>query len=180
VKKEEFYEILGSIDEDYVNQARCLPRKARRFRAAAVCAAAVVMLALLGLRRPATPVPPVSTEETAFSQRYIYRIDEGPFAPYLGGKVIAKDRIGEKLLDVTLTAGWQGPEGQWFSTEHLRGQIYAIRDIPAETAVALKFLDQGEAITTTHYYVILNPEADLSPVAEYVIREDVSADPGEE
>jgi len=44
----------------------------------------------------------------------------------------------------------------------------------------LKFIDQGEAVTTTHYYVIMNPRADLAPVAEYIITPITSNNPGEE
>ena len=36
-------------------------------------------------------------------------------------------------------------------------------------AVAIKFLDKGDGVTDTHYYVIMNPEADLSVVEEYII-----------
>ncbi len=55
------------------------------------------------------------------------------------------------------------------TSEKLRGEIYSITGISNDVAVALKFLDKGEAVTTTHYYVILNPGADLTPVAEYII-----------
>ena len=45
-----------------------------------------------------------------------------------------------------------------------------INDISKDVAVALKFIDKGDALTTTHYYVIMNPEADLTPVKDYLIR----------
>ncbi len=41
--------------------------------------------------------------------------------------------------------------------------------IDNNVAVALKFVDKGEAVTTTYYYVIMNPNADLSAVEEYII-----------
>ena len=58
---------------------------------------------------------------------------------------------------------------KWGRSETLRGEVYEIIGISSETAAALKFIDQGEAVTTTHYYVILNPAADLSSVEEYTI-----------
>ena len=44
----------------------------------------------------------------------------------------------------------------------------------------MKFVDQGEAVTTTHYYVIMNPNADLSAVEDYIIAPIVPNNPGDE
>ena len=55
-----------------------------------------------------------------------------------------------------------------------------INGVSSDVAVALKFLDKGEAVTTTHYYVILNPNADLSIVEEYIITPIVPNNPGDE
>ena len=87
----------------------------------------------------------------------------------VGGKVISEDRIGDKIEDVSVTAGWVDTNRTWSGLETLRGEVYEIIGISSETAAALKFIDQGEAVTTTHYYVILNPAADLSSVEEYRI-----------
>ena len=51
----------------------------------------------------------------------------------------------------------------------LRGEVYTINGVSNDVAVALKFLDKGEAVTTTHFYVLLNPAADLTPVEAYRI-----------
>ena len=114
-------------------------------------------------------------------QSYLYSIDEGPFADYIGGKVIEAEKLGEKLGDVTLTAGWKDHGYDvWLTRECLRGELYAIRGIDAGVAVALRFLDKGDAVTLEHYYVILNPEADLSSVEEYVIQTWIPNNPGDE
>ena len=47
-------------------------------------------------------------------------------------------------------------------------------------AAALKFLDKGDAVTTDHYYVILNPQADLTAVSDYVIPDWTPNNPGDE
>lgn len=180
MKKEELFEVLGDIGEEYICEARRTVRKKTpsgwlKWGCAAACLAAAVTAA--AFIRPTVPngiddpVPSYTdaTEETAFSTRYVYTVKEGSFSTYVGGKVIAEDRLGDKVADVTLAAGWQNREGEWLSGETLRGEVYAIEGIPEEVAVALKFLDQGEAVTTTHYYVIVNPDADLSAVEEYVI-----------
>jgi len=101
---------------------------------------------------------------------YIYSVDESRFSTYEGGKVIAEDKIGDKIEDITVTAGWRDNEEMtWLPLETLRGEVYSIDGISEDVAVALKFIDKGEALTTTHYYVITNPNADLTAVEEYVI-----------
>jgi hypothetical protein len=114
-------------------------------------------------------------------QSYLYSVDEGPFADYIGGKVIEEEKLGEMIEDVTLTAGWKDHADKiWLTRESLRGEVYAIRGIDTDIAVALRFLDKGDAVTLNHYYVILNPEADLSSVEEYVIQTWIPNSPGEE
>ncbi len=121
------------------------------------------------------PTPGVDAGELTPAESYVYEIVDGQFAEYIGGKVIAEDKIGHKLADVSLVAGWKNtPDGEWISQEALRGEVYSIEGISNGVAVALKFLDQGEAVTTTHYYVIMNPDADLSAVEDYIITSDIA------
>lgn len=114
-----------------------------------------------------------SNEFSGYKKSYFYKVDEGDFSTYIGGKVIDKDKLGEKISDVTVTAGWEtwvgGKLTETVSTENLRAEVYSIDGVSNDVAVALKFIDKGEAVTTTHYYVILNPDADLSSVKEYII-----------
>lgn len=115
----------------------------------------------------------VTNNEFGYESRYFYKVDEGDFSTYIGGKVINKDKLGEKISDVTVTAGWETWVGEKLtetvSTENLRAEVYSINGVSNDVAVALKFIDKGEAVTTTHYYVILNPDADLSAVKDYII-----------
>ena len=116
-----------------------------------------------------------------YGETYRYSIDESVFADYVGGKVIEEEKLGEKIGDVTLTAGWHvNSEGTWKTQEALRGEVYAITGVAQEVAVALRFLDKGDAVTLDHYYVLLNPEADLSAVADYVIPDYMPNNPGDE
>ncbi len=107
--------------------------------------------------------------EIILTDNYIYKIEKGNFAEYLGGKIIEADKVGDKIADVTLTAGWKNVQGDFSSQETLRGEVFAIKGISENVAAALKFIDKGEALTTTHYYVIMNPDADLSVVKDYII-----------
>jgi hypothetical protein len=119
---------------------------------------------------PADTSADIFTQIPLTGESYVYRVEEGVYSAYASGKVIEENRIGEKLEDVSVMGGWRNnSDGTWISQEQLRAEVYAIRDISREVAVALKFLDQGDALTTTHYYVIMNPAADLTAVADYVI-----------
>ena len=107
--------------------------------------------------------------ENAFSEAYFYNVSDGVFSSYISGKVISVDKIGNKLEDVSVTAGWKNNKYEWLTNETLRAEVYLINGISKDVAVALKFIDKGDAITTTHYYVIMNPNADLTAVQDYVI-----------
>lgn len=120
-----------------------------------------------------TTQPVTNNEFSGYKESYFYKVDEGDFSTYIGGKVINKDKLGEKISDVTVTAGWETWVGEnlteTVTTETLRAEVYSIDGVSNDVAVALKFIDKGEAVTTTHYYVILNPDADLSAVKDYII-----------
>ena len=129
---------------------------------------------------PADTSADIFTQIPLTGESYVYRVEEGVYSAYASGKVIEESRIGEKLEDVSVMGGWRNnSDGTWISQEQLRAEVYAIRDISREVAVALKFLDQGDALTTTHYYVIMNPAADLTAVADYVIHTNIDI-PGAE
>lgn len=193
--KEQLYRAIGDIQDAYVEEARSLksdnktqkaPSPWIKWGSVAACLAVVFLFVSIYASHsdrwnrdlPATETIE-ATEETAFGSRYVYRISDGTFAPYAGGKVIDPEYIGEKLEDVTVIAGWITEPTQSPADETLRGEVYEIKGVSPHTAAALWFLDKGDALTTTHYYVILNPTADLTPVTDYVIP-DYLPDPREE
>ena len=186
MKKEKLYETIGDINENYVNEAHMTAKKSRpgwlRWGAMAACLALVVMVATVAMPTMFnnTDTPSTVGTESKYESGYFYQIDEGAFSAYVGGKVIAEEKLGGKIDDVSVTAGWRNEAGEWLSNENLRGEVYLIDGVSSDIAVALKFLDKGEAVTTTHYYVILNPNADLSVVEEYVIVPMVPNNPGDE
>lgn len=111
----------------------------------------------------------IPDKEGALYKYYDYRIEAGIFSSYVNGKVIAEDKLDGELGDVTVMAGWKATDGSWLSEEHLRAELHSITGVATDVAVAIKFLDKGDGVTDTHYYVIMNPEADLSVVEEYII-----------
>lgn len=112
---------------------------------------------------------PAIGNESAFSETYVYNVSDGKFSTYVSGKVISEDKIDYKIADVSVVAGWKNSFDEQLTTETLRAEVYLIKGISKDVAVALKFIDKGDALTTTHYYVIMNPDADLTSVKEYLI-----------
>ena len=111
---------------------------------------------------------------------YDFEINSDTFTPYIRGKVIGVEKVGSKLESVTVTGGWKNAAGKWISTEALNAELYEITGVDSGIAVALKFIDQGEGATTTHYYVMMNPNADLSAIEDYISAPIVPNNPGDE
>lgn len=152
------------LDDDLLSAADVTPSKKRkspwlRWGSLAACIALLVV-AVLTLPRGDGDVP--TGDETQLEKYYDYVINGGVFADYIGSYVIEADKIGVKIEDVTVTAGWKNGAGQWISTEPLRAEIYEITGVGRNVRVALRFLDQGEAITTTHYYQLFHPNAEYN------------------
>ena len=112
---------------------------------------------------------PATQPETMFSERYVYSVDEGVYATYEGGRVIDASRIGAKLETVAVTGGWMNSVGTMLTEEHVNAEVFEIDEISTDIAVAIHFLGKLDAMTTEHYYVIYNPESDLTTIQEYVI-----------
>ncbi len=109
--------------------------------------------------------------EGVLAERYKYAIDGGKYAAYEPGRVIDASLAGNKLDDVTVSAGWVYVlDGEtWVNNEHGKAEIFEITGVSPDTAVALKFTDKLEAVRNDMFYVLLNPAADLTTVQEYVI-----------
>ena len=170
---------VGLIDDDLVIGAANSTKTVNKnnwLKWSSIAACFAILLAAAAITLPIIlkgndPFPPTDTEigEAVYEKGYFYNVDDGIFSTYIGGKVIAEDKIGNMLSNVSVTAGWKNNTGEWIYTEKLQGEVYSINGISNDVAVALKFIDKGEAVTTTHYYVIMNPNADLTPVKDYII-----------
>ena len=123
MKKETLYETFGAMDDQFIEEARMPIPKSRpgwiRWGALAACVALMVTAATALL--PRVFPDPGGTEpegEIGFGQSYLYEIDAGPFCSYESGKVIPEDKIGDKIGDVTVTAGWwDHSQMAWISRE---------------------------------------------------------------
>ena len=193
MKEEIMRRAIGDIDDTLIEGAEKEEKKMKKnttwIKWTAVAAALAVLTAAAVLTLPlmfknVTPAespdtPTVNgieggdnTREAVFEKGYTYSVDEGKYALYVKGKVINEKYIGGKLEDVTVTAGWMDANKKMLTEEHAKAEIYEITGVSTDTAVAIRFLDKLEAQTTDHYYVIMNPDADLTPVQSYVITYD--------
>lgn len=121
--------------------------------------------------QPSSSVPvdvPLSSEAIVFEQ-YVYRLKAPEYASYLSGKVIDGSRVGEKIADSTASAGWRYADGSMPVVEILRCELYEIRGIDRTVAVCVRFIDKGEALTTDRFYALIDPNAGLSSVSEFLI-----------
>ncbi len=170
MNRKKFSDALGNIDVGYIDEAVTYTAKKKnklwlKFGSLAACLAimltAVVVVApiLLGEDNP-PPTPPI--DENAIEKYYDYGINGSTFSVYTGGNVIMADKIGNVIESVTVTAGWKNADGEWLNTENLKAEIYSIKGVDSSAAAALKFIDKGEAVTTTHYYVIMHPNAEYN------------------
>lgn len=182
MKSEALFEVFSDIDEELITEARGFHfangRKAwvKGFCVAAcvlmgVVAGVLVLLPLIQAQSSSLPF----TEEGQLVQVYSFNVEEGDYSGYEEGKVIAKERLGNKLSEVFVKAGWKNGDGEWSAFERLRGEVYSINGVKNEIAVALRFIDKGEGISTVHYYVLINPLGNAEGVEEY-IRDDVIGD----
>ena len=139
-----------------------------------VVVSVVIMFLLIGCARENVAEPTgidTKTIPLIWGVRYMYSIDGGRFADYARGEAISESQIGEKIETVFVTVGVRNNEEKfWVTQETRRAEVYAIDGVAEDVAVALKFIDKGDALTTTHYYVIMNPDTDLTSVKEYLIR----------
>ena len=162
---------VGYIDDELINDAKKIRKSS--FNWAYIAAGIIVLvigtIIILPMLSHNESVVPKDNDEYFYERGYFYNVENGEFVKYSPGKVIEKEKIGKKITDVYVIAGWKDSNNQWLSTEKLRGEVYTINNISKDIAVALKFIDKGEAVTTTHYYVIINPDAYMTSVEEYSI-----------
>ena len=76
--------------------------------------------------------------------------------------------IGEKLDEIKVRTGWYL---HWNDTERdvvtVKAEVYALRGVSTDAAIAVKYLEKGTAKTTEHYYAALNTEYEFSTLQSF-------------
>ncbi|MBR6322592.1 MAG: hypothetical protein IKR59_06960 [Lachnospiraceae bacterium] len=93
-------------------------------------------------------------DEMRFERQYMTTILTPEFADYHAVRVCDEAFVGEMLQEILVEGGWKNSDYEYIEeAETLRAVAYSLKDVPTETAVCVKFIDLGDALTTTHYYV---------------------------
>lgn len=178
---EETLEAFSAFELEKNEKGGRIMKGAIRNRGLQLAAAAAVLLLIAGavllFRRPAGNDPidtaqiwkevyNTSSNETADTSSIVSRYWahlKDAYRSYIPSRVCTEDHLGDLLLETEANAYWENNSSGEFVRESeeeiLRTRIYACKGIDPERAVILQFLDKGEALTTDHYYVYLNPEA---------------------
>jgi len=167
-----FSNALGNIGEAYIAESVTYTAKpehtlwtsgvfAACFAAILIAAAVIVPVMLERDAPPPSIAGTINTKPAEGKKYYDYsEIRDGIYTSYIRGNTIAEDRIGSKIDEVAVTAGWKNEEGEWISTQDLNTEVYSIDGVESDIAVALKLVDESEA--TTRYYVIMHPNAEYN------------------
>ena len=101
--------------------------------------------------------------------RYTYFIVDSSYSAYRPGKVVSEEMVGERLEDTAATGVYVFADGRTEEDETLRCEIFALTGVDPGIAVCVRFIDKGKGLTTDHYYLLYNPEADTSAIEAYLI-----------
>lgn len=113
--------------------------------------------------------PTGSGDEAVFYLRYTYCIVDSAFSAYRPGKVVSEERVGERLEEATAAGVYVFSDGRIEEDETLRCEIFSLKGVDPGIAVCVRFIDKGKGLTTDHYYLLYNPEADTSAIEAYLI-----------
>ena len=98
-------------------------------------------------------------ENGVLEKKKLSVIDDPIYKNYISLRVIDPAHVGEKLGDTEIRSFWRNYLiNEDTDLELLRAEIYAIKGISPETAVCIRYLDKGDALTTSHYYIYINPD----------------------
>ena len=169
MKREKILTALENIDPAYIEGAanyRAEHSAGNRFLKWGTLAAGFVILLLTGafLLKPVPPVDSVywsepNIEQGVLEKRKLSVINDPAYENYSALRVVDPAYVGEKLGDTEVKSFWRNYlYGEDTDVEFLRAEIYAIRGISPEIAVCIRYLDEGDALTTTHYYTYINTD----------------------
>ena len=173
MKSDELLDAIGGIDPKHVRAAEVMKPYSRKGLLTAIAAAAVLLLVGLaiwkGLFVPPEKPPETYADtsldlteatvaETVISSQYRTQILDDAYADYHSVRICdsAYVDLEHELAEILVEGGWKDGNGAAIDTpETLRALVYPLREIGQDQAICLFFLDKGDALTTTHYYVYL-------------------------
>ncbi len=109
-----------------------------------------------------------SGSEGVLVEAVVSVIQDDEYHSYVSGVVIESDRVGEKIGDVWVRTCWRNFSlGEDRDVTSVRGEMYKIRGVDEKAIVCVKYLDEVEWLTTTHYYSYTNPLISATSLSEF-------------
>jgi hypothetical protein len=114
----------------------------------------------------------VKEEASVIESSSFAEIETKKYAKYDLGNAFPLDKsgefIGEKLDEIKVRTGWYV---YYNDTETdvvtVKAEVYEIKGVSTDAAVAVKYLEKGTAKTTEHYYAALNTEYKFSTLQSF-------------
>lgn len=111
-------------------------------------------------------------ESTAYEYAFSDIIGEG-YDKYEKGNSFPLEKtgefIGEKLGETEVRTGWHiVPEDRDYDVRTVKAEVYEIKGVSPDAAVAIKYLEKAAAESTEHYYAAVNTEYEFSTLAAFL------------
>lgn len=111
-------------------------------------------------------------EETGLAEYSFSEIISAEYEKYEIGNAFPLDKnsefIGAKLDDIEARNGWRWSiDGKERDVVTVKAEIYEIKGVSPDDAVAVKYLEKGGSQTTEHYYVAVNSEYRCGSLSDF-------------
>lgn len=103
-------------------------------------------------------------------------LEKSSFAEIIGTKyenykkesTVPSEFIGEKIDEVEVRTGWYlHLEKKEKDVKTVKAEVYAIKYMSTDAAVAIRFLEKPAAETTEHYYAAVNTEYEFGTLSQF-------------
>lgn len=114
----------------------------------------------------------VKEEAIAFERSSFSEIETKKYANYDLGYAFPLDKndefFGGKLDEIKVRTGWRWYDDTETDVVTVKAEVYELRGVSTDAAVAVKYLEKGTSTTTEHYYAALNTEYEFTTLAAFL------------
>ena len=114
------------------------------------------------------PSHTISTEG-ALVKVAVEEITAPKYAAYRAGHVLDEGYVGERLDQVEVKTYWRNMlTNDESDVTYVKAEVYAIEKVETDAAVCVRYLEEGVANTTVHYYIYTNSQWSGNSLEELV------------
>lgn len=114
----------------------------------------------------------VKEEAIAFERSSFSEIETKKYANYDLGYAFPLDKndefFGGKLDEIKVRTGWRWYDDTETDVVTVKAEVYELRGVSTDAAIAVKYLEKGTSTTTEHYYAALNTEYEFTTLAAFL------------